>query len=77
MTKKRPYSHTKKQREIKEIQTHICIVCWNLKKKEARGHHLIPYSEDGGDNIINFLTLCDDCHKKYHARELQMDIYRF
>lgn len=77
MSKKRPYSHTRRQREIKEIQANICIVCWETERKLARGHHLIPYSEEGSDDIINFVTLCDDCHKKYHSGKLSIDIYRF
>ncbi|WP_227671430.1 HNH endonuclease [Psychrobacter sp. 72-O-c] len=77
MSKSRPYSHIKQQREIKRLQNHLCTVCWNTEKKEARGHHLIPYSEDGSANIINFVTLCDDCHKKYHNGKLKIDIYRF
>lgn len=74
---KRPHSHSSQQKKIKEIQADLCIVCWTDEKKEARGHHLIPYSEDGSDNIINFVTLCDECHKKYHAGKLNIDIYRF
>ena len=77
MSKKRPYSHTKAQQEIKEIQGNICIVCWSTEKRIARGHHLIPYSEDGSDHTINFVTLCDNCHKKYHAGKLNIDIYVF
>ena len=77
MSKKRPYSHVKKQQEIKELQNNICIIYWNSEKKEARGHHLIPYSEDGSDGILNFTTLCDSCHKKYHSGKLNIDIYRF
>jgi 5-methylcytosine-specific restriction endonuclease McrA len=77
MSKTRPYSHTKQQAKIKDLQSHVCIVCWNTERKKARGHHLIPYSEEGSDNIINFVTLCDDCHTKYHAGKLSMDVYRF
>ncbi|MES1120717.1 HNH endonuclease [Enterobacter hormaechei] len=74
---RRPYSHSRQQKRIKELQANLCIVCWTDDKKQARGHHLIPFSEDGGDNIINFVTLCDECHKKYHAGKLNIDIYRF
>lgn len=77
MSNRRPYSHTKQQGRIKEIQSNICTVCWADEKKKARGHHLIPYSEEGSDAIINFITLCDDCHAKYHAGKLNLDIYRF
>lgn len=77
MATKRPYEHTKQQRKIKETQGNICIICWADERRLARGHHLIPFSEDGSDNILNFVTLCDDCHKKYHAGKLKIDIYRF
>ncbi|WP_404827601.1 HNH endonuclease [Delftia acidovorans] len=74
---KRPYSHNSQQKRIKEVQAYLCVVCWSDEKKEARGHHLIPFSEDGSENITNFATLCNKCHRDYHAGRLNIDIYRF
>ncbi|WP_376785656.1 HNH endonuclease [Atlantibacter hermannii] len=55
----------------------MCIVCWETEKKKARGHHLIPFSEDGSAELVNFVTLCDECHIKWHAGKLNINIYRF
>ncbi|BET41157.1 MULTISPECIES: HNH endonuclease signature motif containing protein [Atlantibacter] len=74
---KRPASHSKSQRVIKEQEAYICIVCWETEKKKARGHHLIPFSEDGSAELVNFVTLCDECHIKWHAGKLNINIYRF
>lgn len=74
---RRPQSHVNQQKKIKEVQADMCLVCWIDEKQRARGHHLIPFSEDGSDHILNFATLCDDCHKRYHAGKLKIDIYRF
>jgi 5-methylcytosine-specific restriction endonuclease McrA len=73
----RPYKHVRLQKEIKKLQENMCVICWMVDKKKARGHHVIPYSEDGPSGIGNFITLCDDCHKNYHARKINFDIYVF
>jgi 5-methylcytosine-specific restriction endonuclease McrA len=73
----RPSDHTHQQKQIKEVEGNICLVCWDVNGKRARGHHLIPYSEDGSSHIKNFVTLCDSCHSLYHARKLNISIYRF
>ncbi len=73
----RPNSHVRQQKAIKDIQEGICTVCWDMQKQKARGHHVIPFSEDGSDSIVNFITLCDDCHKAYHSGKINIDIYRF
>lgn len=76
MSKGRPYEHIKSQKKIKELEGYQCMVCGIVSKKSA-GHHLIPYSEEGSADLINFITLCVDCHKKYHQGKLKVDIHRF
>jgi 5-methylcytosine-specific restriction endonuclease McrA len=71
---RRPSSHLRSQKEIKEMHEHACAWCWQVNKKQARGHHIIKYSENGSDHISNFVTLCDDCHRQYHRGELSIDI---
>lgn len=76
MSQKRSYEHVKSQREIKQIDKCQCAICKKIGNDMA-GHHLIPYSEAGSPNIINFITLCTSCHRKYHNKSLHVDIYRF
>ncbi|WP_072621527.1 HNH endonuclease [Spirulina major] len=76
MAKKRPYEHRKVQKEVKDIEMYQCIVC-NMVDAKAHGHHLIPYREGGAANLQNMVTMCPDCHRRYHAGTLNIDIERF
>lgn len=71
----RPSEHKKAQKQIKELQSYQCSVCGKIDK--AEGHHLIPYSEGGSSDLPNMITMCQDCHRKYHRGELKIDISRF
>jgi 5-methylcytosine-specific restriction endonuclease McrA len=73
----RPYSHLKSQKNIKKEQENICSVCLNVSDSGAHGHHLIPFSEGGSENLSNFLTLCKSCHADWHSGRLKIDISRF
>lgn len=73
---KRPTDHIKAQKEGKEQESYMCMLC--LKQyKGNHGHHLIHYSENGPAISENIVTLCPDCHKKYHAGEIPIDIGRY
>ncbi|WP_204106062.1 MULTISPECIES: HNH endonuclease [Spirulina sp. CCY15215] len=76
MGQNRPYKHRKAQKEVKEYEQYQCMVCGKISQN-AQGHHLIPYSEGGSADMQNMITLCLDCHRKYHRGELNIDIYRF
>lgn len=74
--KKRPSEHRKAQKQVKEFEGYQCLVC-EVVTPDANGHHLISYSEGGSADLQNMVTLCPSCHRKYHSRELDIDIYRF
>lgn len=35
----------------------------------AEVHHILPVSENGGDEPGNLITLCKNCHKERHRKE--------
>lgn len=74
---KRPAEHVNAQRQIKEIQANVCIICWDTDGRKKHGHHLIYYSCDGSSGRANFITVCDNCHEKIHKGELNVDISSF
>jgi N6-L-threonylcarbamoyladenine synthase len=49
---------------------HECQICHSTKNLQT--HHL-ESRKTGGNSMSNLITLCEDCHKKYHSGEL--DIY--
>ena len=43
-----------------------CQECGSMKNLQV--HHMKRRSQLGGDVLPNLITLCDDCHGKYHGR---------
>ena len=76
MSKKRPPSHVKAQKEVKEREGYMCLRCGGVYK-DAHGHHLLYYSEGGPANYHTMATKCPKCHRKYHAKKANIDIIRF
>jgi 5-methylcytosine-specific restriction endonuclease McrA len=74
---KRSSDHLISQRKIKEAEGYVCTICWTNAPEKAEGHHIIEYSVDGPAGLRNFTTLCRDCHAKYHAGNMNVDIESF
>ena len=53
---------------------HQCQQC-KFKNKALNVHH-IESRKTGGDAPNNLITLCDDCHDKYHAGEIKLKAKR-
>ena len=73
---KRDSSHTKAQKEAKERDGYVCMICGRYCEK-AQGHHVIYVSEGGPGSTKNMVTLCDKCHRDYHSGKLKLDIGAF
>ncbi len=76
MATRRPSSHRRMQKRVKEVEGYYCLVCGRFTKRSA-GHHLLCYAEGGSADLQNLMTLCETCHRKYHRGELKIDIHRF
>jgi 5-methylcytosine-specific restriction endonuclease McrA len=73
---KRNSKHIKAQKEGKRLDEYMCFFCLDTFKGN-HGHHIILYSEDGIASVNNMITLCPDCHRKYHSGKLNIEIGRF
>jgi hypothetical protein len=49
---------------------HTCQFC-GKKDTKLEVHHIIKRSDGGTDVVTNLVTLCSDCHKKYHRGEIE------
>lgn len=55
--------------------SHTCQACnGKSKDKILNVHHIVPRSQGGTDRPDNLITLCESCHKKYHAGRLKIDL---
>jgi N6-L-threonylcarbamoyladenine synthase len=52
---------------------HECQICHSTKNLQT--HHL-ESRKTGGNSMSNLITLCKDCHKKYHNGELDIELKR-
>ena len=51
---------------------HICQCCKGKSKDVILNVHHIESRKTGGDAPNNLITLCETCHKKYHAGEIDL-----
>lgn len=72
----RDKDHLKAQKEAKERDGHICMICGKYDPK-CHGHHVIMVSEGGPATKRNVITLCPQCHRDYHSGKLKIDIGMF
>ena len=72
----RSYDHVKAQKEGKKRDSYMCFFCGRICTKN-HGHHIIQYAEDGPGTASNIITLCQECHREYHAGKIQIDIGTF
>jgi 5-methylcytosine-specific restriction endonuclease McrA len=76
MSKRRSYKHIKAQKEVKEQEGYMCLLCGEVFSN-AHGHHLMYYSEGGSATFHSMTTLCPTCHQRYHSGKARPDIIRF
>ena len=76
MSKRRNISHINAQKKGKEIDAYMCFFCLKVYRGN-HGHHIIFFSEDGSPDTNNIITLCPECHRKYHSGTLTIEIGRF
>lgn len=55
---------------------HKCQYCHGKSGDEILNVHHIESRKTGGNAPNNLITLCETCHKKYHAGEIELNIKR-
>ena len=53
---------------------HTCQSCNGKSKDKILNVHHIASRQTGGDRPDNLLTLCETCHKAYHAGKIKLEI---
>ena len=51
---------------------HICQCCKGKRKDDILNVHHIESRQTGGDAPNNLITLCETCHKAYHAGKIKL-----
>ena len=51
---------------------HQCQYCYGKSKDKILNVHHLESRKIGGDSPNNLITLCEKCHKKYHAGEIKL-----
>ena len=54
------------------IQRKACEVCGDPIVKELEVHHILPRAEGGSNELRNLVVLCERCHDKHHAGQLEV-----
>lgn len=55
---------------------HRCQCCHGKAKDPVLNVHHIESRKTGGDSPDNLITLCETCHKAYHAGEVKLNLKR-
>ena len=55
---------------------HTCQHCHGKSRDKILNVHHIESRKTGGNAPSNLVTLCETCHKKYHAGEIELNIKR-
>jgi hypothetical protein len=59
------------------LSKHACMIC---RSPYTVSHHIEPISEGGGNEWMNLIVLCPNCHHRVHVtkeiKESQLRIYR-
>jgi len=55
-----------------DIQRRVCELCGQSVVKELEVHHIVPRAEGGSNQLRNLVVLCERCHDKHHAGNLEV-----
>ncbi len=54
------------------IQRKACEICGAAIVRDLEVHHIRQRSEGGGNELRNLVVLCERCHDKHHAGDLEI-----
>jgi N6-L-threonylcarbamoyladenine synthase len=55
---------------------HLCQFCKGKSKDKILSVHHLKSRQTGGDRPDNLITLCETCHKEYHAGKIELKVKR-
>ena len=61
-------------REHALVRDKYTCQCCGKKNCRVEAHHIIFRSKNGSNDLENYVTLCDDCHKAVHLGEVELKL---
>lgn len=61
-------------REHALVRDKYTCQCCGKKKCRVETHHIVFRSRNGSNDLENYVTLCEDCHKAVHLGEIELKL---
>lgn len=61
-------------REHALVRDKYTCQCCGKKNCRVEAHHIIFRGKNGGDDLENYVTLCEDCHRAVHLGEIELKL---
>lgn len=61
-------------REHALVRDKYTCQCCGKKSCRVEAHHIVFRSKNGSNDLENYVTLCEDCHKAVHLGEIELNL---
>lgn len=61
-------------REHALVRDNYTCQCCGKKNCRVEAHHIVYRSKNGSNDLENYVTLCEDCHRAVHLGEIDLNI---
>lgn len=61
-------------REHALVRDNYTCQCCGKKNCRVEAHHIVFRSKNGSNDLENYVTLCEDCHKAVHSGEIELKL---
>ena len=61
-------------REHALVRDKYTCQCCDKKNGRVEAHHIVFRSKNGSNDLENYITLCEDCHKAVHSGEIELKL---
>mgnify|MGYP000853597618 CR=1 FL=1 len=61
-------------REHALIRDNYTCQCCGKKNCRVEAHHIVYRSKNGSNELENYITLCEDCHKAVHLGKIELNL---
>ena len=67
------YGYTNARKHALVRDNYTCQCC-GKKNCRVEAHHIVFRSKNGSNDLENYITLCEDCHKAVHLGEIELKL---
>lgn len=61
-------------REHALVRDNYTCQCCGKKNCRVEAHHIVYRSKNGSNDLENYVTLCEDCHKAVHSGKIELKL---